>query len=226
MGTLTPTVDHYAQEPGGFRLRGGVATAVVLAHVAAIGWLFMTPRAPEAPEVGAMQMVFIAPPQEEVKPPPPQPKIEQPPILATRRQVQAAPEAPVVPPPPVENAPAEQSHEEPSPPAQAAAPVAAPAPVEVPVDVRAAYANNPMPVYPAASKRLSEQGLVRMRVLVGGDGRVQQIVLESSSGYSRLDNAAMASVRDWKFAPARRGDASVSAWVIVPFNWKLETGKK
>lgn len=221
MSTLTPTVDHYAQEPGGFRLRGGVAAAVVLAHVVAIGWLFMSPAVPQAPEVGAMQMVFIAPPQEDTAPPPPQPKVEQPPILASKRHVEAAPEAPVIPPEPVENAPEQKVSEEVATPSQPASPVAPPAPVEVPVNVRAAYANNPQPVYPAASRRLSERGLVRLRALVGGDGRVQQIALESSSGYSRLDNAAMESVRDWKFAPARRGDAAIAQWVIVPINFNL-----
>lgn len=224
MTTLTTTVDDYAQEPGGFRLRGGVAAAVVLAHVAAIGWLFMVPETPQAPEIGAMQMVFIAPPQEETAPPPPQPKVEQPPILAAKRQVEAAPEAPVIPPEPVENAPTDKVTEEVAAPAQPAAPPA-PAPAEIPVDVRAAYANNPKPSYPAISKRLNEQGTVRLRVLVGGDGRVQQIAVESSSGHGRLDAAAMAAVRDWKFAPHRRGDAAVASWVIVPFNWKLDKAK-
>lgn len=222
MTTLTTTVEDYAQEPGGFRLRGGVAAAVVLAHVSAIGWLFMTPEAPPAPDAGAMQMVFIAPPQEESTPPPPQPKVEQPPILATKRQVQAAPEAPVIPPEPVENAPEQKVTEEAAPPSQPAAPVAPAAPVEIPVNVRAAYANNPQPSYPQASRRLREQGMARLRVLVGGDGRVQQIALESSSGFSRLDSAAMAAVRDWKFAPHRRGDLAVASWVIVPINFKLE----
>lgn len=222
MSTLTPTVDHYAQEPGGFRLRGGVAAVVVLAHLGAIGWLFMSPAVPEAPELGAMQMVFIAPPQEESAPPPPQPKVEEPPILAAKRHVQAAAEAPVVPPEPVENAPEQKVSEEVAAPVQPSAPVSAPAPVEIPVDVRAAYANNPKPAYPSSAKRLNQQGLTRLRVLVGGDGRVQQIALASSSGFAVLDNAAMSAVRDWKFAPYRRGDAAIASWVIVPFNWKLE----
>jgi periplasmic protein TonB len=220
MSTLTPPVDHYAQAQGTFRLRGGVAAAVVLAHMGAIAWLLMTPAVPELPEAGAMQMVFIAPPQAE-SPPPPQPKVEQPPVLAARRQVQAAPEAPAIPPEPVETAPAEKVSDEVAAPAQPAAPEAVPAPVEVPVNVRAAYANNPQPGYPAASRRLNERGLVRLRALVGNDGRVQQIVVESSSGYNRLDNAAMEAVRDWKFAPARRGDAAIAQWVIVPINFNL-----
>lgn len=222
MTTLTTTVEDYAQAPGGFRLRSGVAAAVIVAHIAAIGWLFIPSEVPPAPDTGAMQMVFIAPPQEESAPPPPQPKLEQPPILATKRQVQAAPEAPVVPPEPVEKAPEQKVTEETAAPAQPAAPVAAAAPVEIPVNVRAAYANNPQPGYPQASRRLKEQGMARLRVLVGGDGRVQQIALESSSGFSRLDSAAMAAVRDWKFAPARRGDAAIAQWVIVPINFKLE----
>lgn len=222
MSTLTPPVDHYAEAPGSLRLRSIVAGGVLLAHAGAIGWLLMSPGLPEAPEVGAMQMVFIAPAQEESAPPPPQPKVEQTPILAAKRHVQAAPEAPAAPPEPTENPNVEKVSEDLASPAQPSAPVSAPAPVEVPVDVRAAYANNPKPSYPSSAKRLNQQGLTRLRVLVGGDGRVQQIAVESSSGFAVLDNAAMSAVRDWKFAPYRRGDTAIASWVIVPFNWKLE----
>ncbi len=221
MTTLTPAADHYAQQPGSLRLRSGVAAAVVLAHMGAIGALFMAPGLPEAPDAGAMQMVFIAPPQENAAPPPPQPTVEQPPLVAAKRQVQAPPEAPLAPPEPLENAVTETRSDEVVAPTQPTAPVAAPAPVEIPVNVRAAYANNPQPGYPATSRRLNERGLVRLRALVGSDGRVQQIAVESSSGYNRLDNAAMEAVRDWKFAPARRGDAAIAQWVIVPINFNL-----
>lgn len=220
MTTVAASIDAYMHEPGGIRLRSLVAAGVVLAHVGAIAWIVSPGKEAPPVDTGAMQMVFVAPPEQETTPPPPAPKVEQPPILATKRQVQAAPEAPVIPPEPTPDAPPQETKQE-APVAPPAPPTPA-APTEIPVDVRAAYANNPKPSYPLSSKRLNEQGVSRLRVLVGSDGRVQQIELEKSSGFSRLDQAAMATVRDWKFAPARRGDSAFSTWVIVPINWKLE----
>ena len=39
----------------------------------------------------------------------------------------------------------------------------------------------------------------------------------------RLDEAARNAVQRWKFVPARRGDEPVSAWVIVPISFVLES---
>ena len=221
MHALATSVETYMQEPGGLRLRGVVGTLVVAAHLALIVWV-MLPGSPPATEgVESMQMVFIPPPEQKETPPPPAPKVEQPPVLTSKRVVEAAPTAPVIPPEPAPEAPAAEPVQESTPPAPPSPPVAA-APVEVPVNVRAAYANNPKPNYPPISRRLNEQGTVRLRLLVSPDGRVQQIEMEKSSGYSRLDQATMAAVRDWKFAPARRGDGAVSSWVTFPFTWKLD----
>jgi len=85
------------------------------------------------------------------------------------------------------------------------------------------YLNNPAPVYPAQSRRLRERGEVRLRVLVSKDGLPVDVQVEHSCGYSRLDQAALAAVRKWKFQPAQRGGASVDAWVIVPIEFDVES---
>lgn len=92
----------------------------------------------------------------------------------------------------------------------------------VPPDVRAAYANNPKPVYPLQSKKMHESGTSRLHVLVGQNGHVQDIEVDRSSGFSRLDRAAIAAVQEWKFTPARQGENTVTAWVFVPINWNLD----
>lgn len=214
-------VDTYAEERGGFRLRGGVGAAVVLAHLLLIVWVFVQRPAPTPPQVETLMVTMIPAPEQPVTPPPPVPKVEKtPPVLATTRRVEAAPSAPVIPPEPQEST--EVQDAPPTPPAPAAPPSPPAPPAVIPPNVRAAYANNPQPVYPSASKRLNEQGISRLRVLVGPEGRVQQIELDKSSGFARLDAAAMSAVRDWKFAPARQGESAVPAWVLVPINWKLE----
>ncbi|HEY8218902.1 MAG TPA: energy transducer TonB, partial [Methylobacter sp.] len=77
----------------------------------------------------------------------------------------------------------------------------------------AAYLNNPAPNYPSVSRRLGEQGLVLLRVQVTADGTAESVELQTGSGSSRLDQAALEAVKKWQFVPAKRGEQSVSASV-------------
>jgi periplasmic protein TonB len=97
-----------------------------------------------------------------------------------------------------------------------------PAPPQVtPPRFDAAYLNNPVPAYPALSRRTGEQGRVWLRVFVGPDGSARDVTIQSSSGYARLDRSAKEAVERWKFAPARNGDNAVGAWVLVPISFTL-----
>jgi len=77
------------------------------------------------------------------------------------------------------------------------------------------------PVYPPRCLRLGIEGTVRVRVLVGEDGRPQEVTVGKSSGESALDNAAMDAVRTWRFEPARHNGVPVRAWAIIPVEFKL-----
>lgn len=108
-----------------------------------------------------------------------------------------------------------------------APPVAVPpastfAPTVVAARFDAAYLNNPAPVYPAASRRLGEEGKVVLRVRVDPSGQAEAIDISASSGFPRLDAAARAAVAQWRFVPARRGDEPIPAWVLVPIVFNLE----
>jgi protein TonB len=65
------------------------------------------------------------------------------------------------------------------------------------------------------------EGTVRVRVLVGEDGRVQEVTIGKSSGETALDESAMDAVSKWRFEPARRNGVPVRAWAIVPIEFKL-----
>jgi len=65
------------------------------------------------------------------------------------------------------------------------------------------------------------EGTVRVKVLVGEDGRPQEVTIGKSSGESALDEAAMDAVRTWRFEPARRNGVPVRAWAIIPIEFKL-----
>ena len=77
------------------------------------------------------------------------------------------------------------------------------------------------PVYPPRCLRMGIEGTVRVKVLVGEDGRPQEVTLGKSSGESALDEAAMDAVRTWRFEPARRNGVPVRAWAIIPIEFKL-----
>ena len=105
----------------------------------------------------------------------------------------------------------------------AAAPVAPPPPpkVELPSS-DADYLQNPKPAYPAISKRLGEQGKVIVRVLIGVDGTAQRAEIRQSSGYDRLDQAALTTVQRWRYVPGKRGGVAEAMWFNVPINFVLE----
>jgi protein TonB len=71
------------------------------------------------------------------------------------------------------------------------------------------------------SRRLREVGTVQLRVRVSAEGQALDVQLAKSSGYSRLDEAALAAVKQWKFQPALRGDTAIEAWVLVPVEFSL-----
>lgn len=91
----------------------------------------------------------------------------------------------------------------------------------IPARFDAAYLQNPAPLYPVLSRRLGEAGRVVLRVHVSPSGLAEQVEIKASSGFARLDQAALEAVRRWRFVPARAGDAPVSAWVLVPLTFDL-----
>ena len=103
--------------------------------------------------------------------------------------------------------------------------VAAPAqtPLETTVLPRtdASQLNHPA-AYPAVSRRLHEHGVVLLEVLVLSDGSVGEVRLKQSSGYARLDTAALDAVKHWRYLAARRGGQPLSAWYLQPVTFSLD----
>lgn len=91
-----------------------------------------------------------------------------------------------------------------------------------PAQFDAAYLNNPTPVYPSLSRRLGEQGSVLLAVHVSEQGRADTVQLKRSSGFPRLDDAALDAVRRWRFVAAKQGEQLVASWVNVPVKFVLE----
>jgi protein TonB len=114
----------------------------------------------------------------------------------------------------------------PQPPAPPPQPVVAP-PAPAPVAVVAArfdadYLHNPKPVYPPLSRRMNEEGKVLLKVRVSAQGAALDVAVSKSSGFTRLDAAAVEAVTRWRFVPARRGDEAVDSSVIVPITFAFD----
>jgi protein TonB len=97
----------------------------------------------------------------------------------------------------------------------------APAKVELPTHV-AAYLQNPKPDYPALSVRRGEQGQVVLNVLIGVDGKAQKAEIAKTSGFERLDAAALATVLRWRYVPGKRGGVPEEMWFKVPLAFVLD----
>lgn len=212
----------------GFSRNALIAGSVVLFHVAAL-WALQSGLLRRAAEVIIPVEIlseFIEPPKpKEVPPPPPPPppkpqitKAPPPPRPQAIREPKPtpAPNAPVgtvePPPPPAPIAP-------PAPPAPPPAPPAPPS-VQLPSS-DADYLQNPKPVYPAMSRRLGEQGKTVVRVTIGVDGLPKRATVRTSSGYERLDEAAVAAVMRWRFVPGKRNGIVEEMDFSVPINWVL-----
>jgi len=225
--------------PRGERVQWPTLGAIVVLHIAvllALAHKSDTPRPFALRPVTVSAFLYSDEPAPQPAPrrpttiePKPQPQLNPDPVIAIPEETPApavTEAVPVAPPPlqtPVPEAPPEPQPEATAAADDQAAPVPAPPPV-APPRFDADYLDNPAPAYPSLSRRLREEGTVRLRVYVERDGAPGQLEVQQSSGYPRLDAAALTTVKRWRFVPARRGEAAVAGWVIVPISFQLRSG--
>jgi protein TonB len=83
------------------------------------------------------------------------------------------------------------------------------------------YLHNPPPIYPRMSKRLGEQGTVVLRVLISVNGQAEKIEIFKSSGFDRLDQAAIETAVKWRYKPGQRMGQAESMWFNLPIRFEL-----
>ncbi len=59
------------------------------------------------------------------------------------------------------------------------------------------------PVYPASARNSGATGVVTVRILVGADGSVEDVMVVGSSGNGAMDNSVVTAVNKWRFSPAK-----------------------
>lgn len=219
-----------------------VTGAVLLGHVG-VAWLVssgvLTSAVPtsEPDNVIMASVVMNAPAPPAPKPAParppiqpqtkPEPKLQpqakpvnpqlQPaPVLSPTTPSAAAPIVPSVAPAPAPATPATPQTDNQRPAANATAVT-----VVLP-STSADYLNNPAPPYPRQSKRMGEEGTVVIRVLITPEGRAEKAEIRTSSGYVRLDDTALTTVKAWRFVPGKRNGLPEAMWFNVPIRFVLD----
>jgi periplasmic protein TonB len=155
---------------------------------------------------------------EEAPPPPPPPKMEMPPVE--------------VPPPVVDiSIPVETNTTALSNVTDKPQPPAPPPPVAAAPVARTPIRQNPRSqqpnmddYYPAASKRLGEEGVAKVKVCVNVQGRVEDASLDETSGTPRLDEAAVKVARAYRLLPPTENGKAVPGCGSLPIRFKLTGG--
>ncbi|MDF1589876.1 MAG: TonB family protein [Desulfobacterales bacterium] len=84
------------------------------------------------------------------------------------------------------------------------------------------YRDNPPPHYPILARKRNYQGTVILEVFIDKNGRVADMKIFSSSGYTTLDKAARTTVEDWLFEPGMEGENKIEMWVKIPIRFQLK----
>lgn len=95
-----------------------------------------------------------------------------------------------------------------------------PTPTEIVLN--AAYERISKPDYPAYAQIQGWEGKVMLRVQVNPEGHVDSVAVEESSGHETLDESAANAVKQWRFVPAMRGEATIASSVLIPIIFSLE----
>jgi TonB family protein len=78
------------------------------------------------------------------------------------------------------------------------------------------------PRYPLEAIKNNTEGKVMVKILINKEGKVIKTIIDKSSGYRVLDDAAIAYSRELQFKPALMNSKPIDIWLSMGFNYKLE----
>jgi len=181
--------------------------------------------APAAPAPPTPKPTPTPPKPVSRQPPPPKPVVRPAPPPLVGAVAEPSPQAPdaVTAPQPITSSAPVVAEVAQTAPAALPAPPAPPAPPRVDLPSSSAdYLNNPTPPYPPLSKRMGEQGRVVIRARIEVNGSASKAEVRTSSGYERLDQAALQTVKRWRYLPGKRAGVPEAMWFNIPINFVLE----
>ncbi|MFT3819351.1 MAG: energy transducer TonB [Rubrivivax sp.] len=217
------------------RRRRVAVGAIVGLHVL-IGWVLLQARAAREAVQSVAPVIVSVVESRTAAPPTPAPPLAVPPPPRPTAAPLPVPEVMVAPSPVPPNPAAITVAVAPPPPVPvtAVAPAVVPAAVAAPVVVAPGprqipssavqYLVPPPLEYPRASRREREEGEVLVRVLIDEGGLPRQVEVARSSGFPRLDAAAVTAARKAKFKPHIDAGRAVEAWATISLTFALEAG--
>ena len=78
------------------------------------------------------------------------------------------------------------------------------------------------PAYPRQSRQLGEHGELMLKLELDESGHVKKTQVINSSGYRRLDEAAIAAVKTWRCNPPLQNGQPVRAIALQSFRFRLQ----
>ena len=78
-------------------------------------------------------------------------------------------------------------------------------------------------VYPLGARLRGEEGAVGILIRIGTDGRLDDLEIRESSGFTALDRAAERAVRRIRFAPATRNNQPIAGELTITIRFSLDS---
>ena len=88
------------------------------------------------------------------------------------------------------------------------------------VDVKAEVTAKPLPGYTREARRASVQGIVVLKALLSGDGKLDRVRVVRRPPYGLTENAIRAAC-EIKFKPAMKAGQPVAQWVNLQYGFRL-----
>lgn len=77
------------------------------------------------------------------------------------------------------------------------------------------------PDYPAREQREGIEGVARVRVLIGADGKVKQVEMVSSDSPGFFEATKRRALAKWRFKPATRGGVAEESWKEMTVRFEI-----
>jgi periplasmic protein TonB len=103
-----------------------------------------------------------------------------------------------------------------------AQPTPAPLPPLVAAEQDPRFARDFQPAYPSVELRAQRDGAVRIRVLIGIDGRVKAAERVSATSDAFFDATRRQALSKWRFKPATRGGVPQESWKVLNVRFEIE----
>lgn len=84
------------------------------------------------------------------------------------------------------------------------------------------YLGDFQPDYPRALEQRQIEGLVRLKILIGRDGRVRQVQILSSTDPQFSRATERQALSSWRFRPATRGGEPVEDWQTLTVRFSID----